>query len=257
MAENQLRDLLETQIPTPGRSMFNRGYINRFTASPGYGYPVGLLEVLPNTRVRCKLDAIVKSDPLVSSLFGTFRQSWQAFFVPSRLYVKELDQNHRNGITNSDLENVKFPVIRQGFVSSTSSTTSGTIKPLIMNGASVTPGLDNFAVSKLMNRDVHKDAIFCTPGSVLETFGYLPSDFNLCSLTNYTVSGSTVNFDTVSQGLNAIPFIGYYDIYRNYYQNQQQPLQQFVMHETFTSTAMDPTNYDFDSMIDGEVEIRL
>lgn len=89
----KILDLLNISKDEPKRSWFDRSHINRFSMSPGVIYPIFCEEIIPNSFVKLNFKDLVKSDPLLGSLYGSFRMSYQAFFVPSRLYNYALDSN--------------------------------------------------------------------------------------------------------------------------------------------------------------------
>ena len=197
-------DFLNVDLSAPKMSNVDLTHSNRLTMSPGYIYPTMVLECLPSDRIRLNLKTILKSDPTVSSLYGSFRQSHQAYFVPARLYVKGLDQNSTFG-------NESFGMIPDEYPKFPSVTWTTRLSDGLMNGP---------------------QSGVVDPGSLLETLGMFPTDFSIRDHAwYYDDSDPQVLHGTIGS-INAVPLIGYYDILRNYYFNAQEPAMPIVEYET-------------------------
>lgn len=192
---NKLMDFLNVELPDIKKSYCNLTRANRFTASVGYIYPTLVEEILPSDRVKMNIKTILKSNPTVNSVYGSMRQSHQAYFVPLRFYIKQLDQNFT--FSQSDFQAV-HPESYPDF-----------------------PILNLKAIAD--NRDY---PLFCAPGSLLDMLEMLPSGFN--TKTAYDSSSGVGLPD-----LNGVPLIAYYDIVRNYYFNSQELSMPFVQMEYF------------------------
>lgn len=82
--------------------------------------------------------------------------------------------------------------------------------------------------------------LFVSPGSLLEYLGVLPANFNSNSW-NHTVEDY--------KPLNAYPFIGYFDIFRNYYSNPYDTQVPFRVNNSFL------TNYEQIDTVDRYVDL--
>lgn len=192
---NKLLDFLNVELPDIRKSYCNLTRANRFTASLGYIYPTLVEEILPSDRVKCNLKSILKSAPTVNSIYGSMRQSHQAYFVPLRFYIRYLDQN---------------------FTWSSGFNNTPSIEP---------SALPNFP-QLCFQQDLEPSIGFINPGSLVEMLEMLPSDFNF--------SNAYSNSDTpIFPNINAVPLIAYYDIIRNFYFNSQEPNMTIVRNEYF------------------------
>ena len=193
---------MNVELPEPKRSNVPWREVNRFSASPGYLYPSAVIEVLPTDRITGNLHTILRSRPTNQSIYGSFRESHQAFFVPARLYSKTLDQlstfgNQADGFDPNT--SVKLPFVGWR-------------------------GLPADGVYGPKNGQV-------MPCSLLSYLNMFPSMFKMTDafyestdeLGNYT-------FDAIPD-LNVIPLVAYYDILRNYYFNSQELDMPFVTGE--------------------------
>lgn len=193
---NKLMDFLNVELPDIKKSYCNLTRANRFTASVGYIYPTLVEEILPSDRVKMNIKTILKSNPTVNSVYGSMRQSHQAYFVPLRFYVRELDQN-------TTFNNNSFT-------------------PVLPDSYPDFPVLDVAAIA------AHRGyPLFCAPGSLLDMLEILPSGFN-------TQASYDFELEEGLPPLNAVPLIAYYDIVRNYYFNSQELSMPFVQVEYFT-----------------------
>lgn len=181
MANNKVSSLFNKEMPTPPRSNFNLGRVNRFTADVGYVIPCYVEEVLPNSYKRLDVESLIQTNATVAPLMGSFKVKFEAFFVPLRLYHRHLDLNNVNLDFDDDFDfhYFKTPVKSDesaiGFCYDTSNLALGT----------------SFGVA---------------PSSLLDYLGIMPVGFSSRSFAD-------------SFKLNATPFIAYFDIYRNYYSN--------------------------------------
>lgn len=222
--KNKLADFLNIDLPAPKMSNVDLTHSNRLTMSPGYIYPTGVFEVLPGDRFRLNLKTLLKSDPTVASLYGSFRQSHQAYFVPTRLYVKALDQNSTFndasviGITSDD-----YPYLPQVAWLGTSE------------------GLDQGIANGIID-----------PGSLLENLGMFPTGFKFSTAYQYD-EDQPASFHGLR--INAVPLVGYYDILRNYYFNAQEPLMPTVYYETLEELQLvEISKHDLDVFISNVYE---
>lgn len=67
------------------RSTFSMPFTKDFTGNFGYAYPILSKLINPATTLRLDLEALVRSQPLMSPAMGRIRISLQTFFVPLRI----------------------------------------------------------------------------------------------------------------------------------------------------------------------------
>lgn len=202
MADNKLFDFMNVELPEPKRSNIPWREVNRTTFSPGYANVSFVSEVLPGDRWSGNLHTIVRSRPTISSIYGSFRESHQAFFVPTRLYSKVMDQLQTFGNSVEQFNpSVDIPF----------------------------PCLDwSFRGDEMQSGVIHS---FVPPGSLLNQLHMFPSMFNTDNA--YYIDDELGVYKGSS--FNAIPLLAYYDILRNYYYNAQELEMPFVSNEQFSS----------------------
>lgn len=180
MANNKVSSLLNKQLPRPPRSNFNLGRVNGFSADVGYVYPVYIEEVLPNSYKRLDVEGLIQSNATVQAFQGSFTTKLEAFFVPLRLYHRHLDLNSIRPDFHDDFNLHVFRLPGRG---------SGML--LGRQLGSVEGAGAGLSVSA---------------GSLIDYLGLAPVGFN-SHTWNANIS------------VNGEPFIGYFDIWRNFYAN--------------------------------------
>lgn len=183
MANNNVSSLLGVDFPQPKQSNFNLGRANFISADVGYIYPIYVEEILPKSFKRLDVKVLVQSNATVAPVMGSFTCKLEAFFIPLRIYFRHLMDNDRAQLYNDDFDYHYFPWLDRG------------TKSEYAHRFSSPSGYGNLQVQA---------------GSLLEYLGMFPSRWN---------SDTWSEGSGVQQHINAIPFIGYYDIYRNYYSN--------------------------------------
>lgn len=201
---NKLLDFMNVELPEIKRSNVSLTRSNRFTASFGYIYPTLVEEILPSDRVRGNIKTILKSNPTISSIYGSARQSHQAYFVPIRFYLQELDQNF-------------------------------TFTPPVSSAPSVTP----FPTIRWEGRNYDgllagPENGFINPGSLLEMLEMFPAFSDMRNFYRWDDPDNIEGFHSIPP-INAIPLIAYYDIIRNYYFNSQELQMPMVTYEYGTT----------------------
>lgn len=207
MANNKVSSLLNVDIPTPKRSNFNLGRVNRFTADVGYVIPCYVEEVIPNSYKRLDIESLIQTNATIAPLMGSFKVKFDAYFVPLRLYHRHLDLNNTDVDFESDFD---FHYIDFGHNASLGASFSG--KPTSTDGVT-------FGVA---------------PSSLIDYLGLFPVGLSSKEFsTRLRVQGET--------------FIGYYDIWRNYYCNP---------HDNFVPYRVQNLVSDTNSSFVGTPEIR-
>lgn len=199
MANNNVSSLLGVDFPQPKQSNFNLGRANFISADVGYIYPIYVEEILPKSFKRLDVKALVQSNATVAPVMGSFTCKLEAFFIPLRIYFRHLMDNDRAQLYNDDFDLHFFPWLDKGTKSRYAATSAAL------------PGGLNLQVQA---------------GSLLEYLGMFPAGWN----SDFWSEGSGV-----VQPINAIPFIGYFDIYRNYYSNPHDPKIPFRVYNDIQS----------------------
>ncbi len=188
--DNKVSRLLDVNFPDPNHSNFNLGRKNTFTCDVGYLVPCYVEEILTSSYKRLDLEALVQCNATVAPVMGSFTIKADAYFIPIRLYHQHLLNNDRSNNFSDDFLFHYFPWL--------DNTSSAPYRHLT--------GDDN--INNVKNN------LVVAPGSLLEYFGMFPAGWNARTWARHNLSGGESE-----PRINAYPFIGYFDIYRNYYAN--------------------------------------
>ena len=214
MANNKVSSLFNVDLPKPKRSNFNLGRVNRFTADIGWTIPCYTEEILPHSYKRLDLEALIQTNATVAPLMGSFKVKVDAFFVPRRLYHQHLDLNNirPNFSDNFDYHYFLVKGTPETVDASDNHVAFGSL-PLNSQPQPFTLTIDNIPPSVGVTSRTN---LSVAPSSLLDYLGLLPVGFSHSQWR----SGSNLKLD-------ALPFIGYYDIFRNYYANPHDQLVPF------------------------------
>lgn len=168
------------------KSNFNLSRVNRFSCHPGMIIPVAWEEVLPDDTFTFDMEAVLKTNALLSPVLGSFKVAFHAFFCPDRLYIKDLQRN-------------KFAKLGQPLID---------VKLPFVNLPSIGPG-DYIDIGGGFPRDI-VDPLTVKQGTLLDYLGVPPGFVNL----------SFGNFEKPVR-VNALPILSYYDIVRHYFAHEQ------------------------------------
>ena len=184
MAFDPILKVFKKDYEVPNRSNWNLDNKNRFSMDIGYLYPVAVYDVLPNTYFKLDINAVLSSNPTIAPILGSLKFRAEAFYVEKAAYAKELRQNNRLPVSRD----IAWPTFNpQG------------------------------------NRkvDSNNNAVqFSAATSLIEFLNMYPAgwqDSDWALRNTDTLYADKHMFPR----LNAIPFIMYHDIYRNYYINVQ------------------------------------
>lgn len=206
-----MKKILSFESNTIPHSVYNTRRAKRMSVSPGLIYPLDFRLYAPNSKVKESFVSKMFSEPTVSPVMGRFR--WRTFTFACDLgnYNYDLD---RNGIITND----------QPLVSS-----DGVLNPGIL---SKFPQIKMFKVNATQYPERYSgnyNSRLVHPTSLHNYFHY-PAYW-------YPVFNSS---DTQEQYqyFSALPFICYYDVFRNYFVNRQQEFYP----KQYNGTFSDPTN---------------
>lgn len=195
-------------VDKPKRSNFNLSFTNRFDCSPGLLYPVLVRDHYPADEISLDMASIIKTMPTIGPMFGSFKVQFDAYFIPTRLYINVL----HNNMTDFDPADVKFPIMR------------------LWQRPEATENVDPDYLG------VHQSSIFHFLG--------IPGNFFL------------PQSEPAARQFNAIPLLGYWDIFKNYYANTQEDKAYFMGLKTTTvSEYLTPVAFDLSNIDDKRYDI--
>ena len=172
---------MEVDLHGYGRSSHDLGYAWRSTMAPGTLVPFMVKLALPGDTFDIDIDAFIKTHPTIGPLFGSFKMQADVFEAPIRLYNSWL-HNNKLGIGN-DMSQVKFPILRLE---------ARKVPEAILNGGDI----DNCQIN---------------PSCILSYLG-------IRGIGNIPNEEGIMEFAV--RDFNAIPYLAYWEIYKNYYANK-------------------------------------
>ena len=179
----------------------------RSTMSPGTLVPFMVQQALPGDTWEIELNAMVLTPPTVGPLLGSFKLQLDVFQVPMRLYNMWI-HNNKLGI-GTQMQNVKIP------------------KYVVATIAED----DVWAINNPTEYPINNSHIIKYLG--VSGAGWL---------TKTTLGESVDGFP-----FNAIPLLGYWDIFKNYYANKQEKNAYLINTKPLDLTVADIKLYDYTS----------
>lgn len=185
MAYDPILKVFKKDYEMPNRSNWQLDNKNRLSMDFGYLYPVAVYDVLPNSYFKLDINAVLSSNPTLAPLLGSLKFRAEAFFVEKAAYAKKLRQNNKLPVDR----NIPWPTFWS----------HGNLQP-----------------SSVTNTTVR----FSPATGLLEHLNMYPVNW---SDQDWALRNSATEYPDNFEfpALNAIPFIMYHDIYRNYYINVQ------------------------------------
>ena len=182
MAYDPILKVFKKDYETPNRSNWNLDNKNRLSMDIGYLYPVAVYDVLPNTYFKLDMNAVLSSNPTIAPILGTLKFRAEAFFVEKAAYAQKLRDNDALSVDRD----ISWPTFT------------------------------NYG-----NVIAHSRTKYSPATGLLEHLNMYPVNWQDADWA-YRNNTSTKYPDVfMFPKLNAIPFIMYHDIYRNYYINVQ------------------------------------
>jgi len=211
-------------VKKPSRSNVNLSTTRRFSCNVGTLIPALTLPVQSGDKVHMSISALVKTLPFVGPLMGSFKVQMDTFYFPYRYYNSWLHDDR----TDFDPYDIKFPLAWYGLIGyrNSSANTSTTLDATY-------PFYNTIAPGSIWN--------FLGVG-----FDKAPFDVNQldasASSSVVTYAGLSACGYSSQRFINAVPLLGYWDIFRSYYANTQEPNFPFV---SFTDSggAYTPQSY--------------
>lgn len=174
------------------RSNHDLRRILRTTMSAGTLVPTYCNLYLPGDKFSCDVSTKIQTLPTVGSLFGSFKFQTDFFMIPFRLY---------NGLLHANPVDIGLKMNQIKF-----------------------PRLD--LMTKIKNPDYSIEDLNTSqisPSSLLSYLGLKGLGMH-AFLNNETES-------VIQKSINAVPLLGYWDIYKNYYANKQEEVGKYISGE--------------------------
>jgi hypothetical protein len=189
--------LFDAMIRKPKHSNFNMSRANRFTMAPGLLYPFYWKPVMSQDICRWSWSSIVKTFPTLAPVMGSFKLQIDDFFVPYRLYVSEFQRN------SSLIQYLDSSSTKSGF--------SDVVFPCFTFSAN-----GNAYAAPFFPSSEEGKGLPVASGSILNCLGFP------IGATPAAPGSSSSQYQLKGVRFNAIPFLAFWDIYRNYYVNRQE-----------------------------------
>ena len=199
------------------RSSHDLGYIWRSSMGAGTLVPFMSELALPGDSFDIDLDCDVKTLPTLGPLFGSYKVQLDVFQCPVRLYQGKLHMNMLNiGLDMSEIYLPQFEL-------------SGNYKQAD----------DDVNNSEYTNQQVNPSSIY--------------SYLNVRGIGRHEFQGTE---GVVQREFNAVPYLGYWDIYKNYYANLQEEdangkARGYVVHNNSLSNDFSVSNVQPNATLGG------
>lgn len=172
-----------TRLNNYNRSTHDNSFVLRTTMAPGVLVPTMTELLLPGDTYPIQTRCHTLTHPTIGPLFGSFKQQNDFFFCPIRLYNAMLHNNALN--IGLDMKKVKFPYMRTGDKN--------------RDTKSYLPGSNNTILNQV------------NPSSLLGYLGW------------GSLQSSLNEGGWEEESWNMLKPIMYFDIFKNYYANKQEP----------------------------------
>lgn len=201
-AHNPLSTLLDIDFPEIKRANWNCSYDYPTTADVGYVNVVHVDRVLANTDVDFDINHASFANPTVSPLYGRYRVKYLAFWAPDRLYMA----NWRNGQKMDD-DYYPYPVLL----------------PILNTDVDNSSAAGQYTGLSLPivppTSLAHQLGVYPAYYQPSQFYPLIPDNERQNAIEAYCSDLNT----TAPAPSNAFSFLAYWDIYRNYILNTQEP----------------------------------
>lgn len=173
-----------------GRSTHNLNEIFRSTMSAGTLVPCLVLPVLPGDTIDIDVQVNIRTLPTIGPLFGSYKSQTDFYLVPMRLYNRDLQMNKLE--LGRNIEKVQFPIMN-----------------IYANNIGV--GLNNEWTKETPwgGKEINNCQI--EPSTILSYLGIKGLGYK-----------KEANVNVVQRTFNAVPWLMYWDIYKQYYANKME-----------------------------------
>lgn len=179
----------------PKRTKKDLSMTMRFSATGGTLNPCYLEEAQTNDIWHIKAHNLTRTIPTVGPVFGTLKEQIDYFFIPKRLYTAMLHNNPND----FDPDKVYYPTI---------TLSSEVIGNIIQEGTIPAETPRNYLK---LGQEINEEQV--NPSSWWHRVG-------VSGLGSPWPQNSTSSMQTME--VTAIPLLGYWDIFKNYYANKQE-----------------------------------
>lgn len=184
---------MQVDLKTFDRSTHDLGALWRSTVSPGTLVPFMAHIGLRGDTFDIDLNAVAKTYPTLGPIYGSFKLQLDVFSVPIRLYQARL-HNNETGV-GMKMDTVKLPQLR-----------------ITANNLDIEEA-ENWSGTPLEYQQINQSSL-------------------LAYLGIRGLGRSATDETTVTREFNAIPYLAYWDIYKNYYTDKQQEVGYMISSTT-------------------------
>lgn len=188
---------MQFDTKTFNRSTHNLSETFRSTMSTGTLVPFLVLPTLPGDTIDIDLDVDVRTLPTVGPLFGSYKVQLDVYQIPLRLYMRDLQMNKLE--IGRDMSKVKFPLME-------------------LKANDISLGL-NYEYSKEQpwgGKEIGNCQI--EPSTILSYLG----------MKGLGQSPEGNKAEWVFRQFNAIPWLMYWDIFKQYYANKMEDKAYYI-----------------------------
>ena len=249
----------KVDLPDVGRSNFNLDKSLMFSFAPGTIRCLWAKDVLPKDHWEISFKASIESMPMLAPLYGKWKATWAYFFEPYSNIYGWMDNNTRRStqdILYSALIRYTLPLSYDVYSSQSDAGSGATINPLNVAPQEIFEISEEVATLSLVQIQTLNGV---ASSSIWEDFGW-PNGFKgyikpvigqggLGTYGRYFIDISSFGwpsnltlydtFEVRTEHLHAVKPLGYLDIIRNYYVNNQFAQIPFVS----TSDLLGAPNY--------------
>lgn len=186
-----------------GRSTHNLNEIFRSTMSAGTLVPCLVMPVLPGDTIDIDVQCNVRTLPTVGPLFGSYKVQIDYYQIPMRLYNRDLQMNKLE--IGRNIERVRFPLVE-------------------INTNDISTGLNQLYSKETPwgGKEINNCQI--EPSSIMSYLGIKGLGY------------SSIPGHIVTRTFNALPWLMYWDIYKQYYANKMED-NAYYIHNSMDSQA--------------------
>lgn len=194
--------ITELLVRKPKYSTHDLSTTWRSTIAPGWLYPCYTRVMYPGDKFKMEIRMFLRSNPTLAPVMGKFTLRVATFVSAFHNYIPQMDYNY-NG---QQIDEIPIPCFQFDIINkATAADGTGSGQLPKYNKAFTTPGW-------LVNRGVH-------PCSLMGYLGY-PRGWAPTSAAGYESDNTTAVKNTFMK--NALPYLVYLDLYRNYFINPQE-----------------------------------
>lgn len=228
MAHDIAAQLIDAQYNKIKRSNFD--WDNKVQTSADFGFikPIFTTEVLANTGFTFDMRSAISTNPTVTPVLSRAKVQYTAWWIPARLYVPALRDGVKvkAGETDYAFPTINFPYDQyQTYWSQIS-----------------IPSHDSPSYTDMR---LGRGFPYIPGNSIFTSLGMWSPNFDPYTFVS---KGGSASFGVFPEPKNAIPLLGYYDIFRNYFMNSQEDSAPIRLFSSYAYTTMDPPSGSSDNV---------